>query len=115
MKKLKIILLFSIIVLIIFRYANYKNYSKYNGIEKEIIGIINKIKIDGDKLTLEVSSKEKIIVNYYLKSEEEKNYYNNNLKLGDTYKFIGNLKTPSKNTNFNLFNYYNYLLSKNIF
>ena len=55
-----------------------------------------------------IKNKEKIIVNYYIKTLEEKSLLEK-LNIGDYYSFKGEIKIPSKNTNFNLFNYQNYL------
>ena len=76
-----------------------------------LIGEILSIKIDNDKLTLKIKSKEKIIVSYYLSENEDISY----LKIGDTVKIEGEFEIPKENTNFNLFNYKNYLLSEKIY
>lgn len=112
MKKLKIILLFSILIIRIPFILNIK--SKYTN-ETKLEGIINYYQIDGNKLTLEIIGKEKILANYYFKTEQEKNYYENNIELGLKIIVTGNLKEPSSNRNFNLFNYKNYLMSKKIY
>ena len=75
MKKLKIILeskyTYIIVFLVMLIFINvFKYESKYDKNTNKIIGIIDKIKIDGDKLTLEIKGKEKIICNYYLKTEQ---------------------------------------------
>jgi len=93
----------------------FKYESNYDKNTNKIIGIIDKIKIDGDKLTLEIKGKEKIICNYYLKTEKEKNYFQKQLILGMEVELIGEIKEPNVNTNFGLFNYKNYLKSKKIF
>lgn len=110
MKKLKIILLFSFIILIPLSFI-YNSKSKYSN-ETEIKGIVNSYKIDGNELKIELLAKEKIIAYYYFKTEEEKNSFT--INLGDEVLLEGNLKEPSNNTNFNLFNYKKYLLSKKI-
>ena len=123
MKKLKIVLqskyLYIFLIIITFFYVIYKNVSKipskYVGTETEIIGIINDFNIDGNKLTIELIEKEKIIVNYYIKTELELNEIKKNYKLGQKLLVLGTLKIPSKNSVFNLFNYQNYLKSKKIY
>ena len=61
MKKLKIILLFSLLLVCSFNNKTiYKNESK-------IEGVITDYKIDGNKLSLELKAKEKIIGFYYFK------------------------------------------------
>ena len=117
MKKLKIILVFKIIFLVLsifYIFGYYFNHkSKYFGNEKEFYGYIKSIKIDGDKLNLVISAKENLNVNYYFNTEIEKNNFD--LKIGDYVKIYGELDVPSSNTNFNLFNYKKYLLSKKIY
>ena len=112
MKKLKIILLFSILIIRIPFILDVK--SKYTD-ETKIEGIINYYQIDGDKLSLEIIGKEKILANYYFKTEEEKKYYEENIELGFLITATGTLKEPSSNRNFNLFNYKKYLKSKKIY
>jgi len=120
MKKLKTILeskyTYIIVFLVMLIFINvFKYESNYDKNTNKIIGIIDKIKIDGDKLTLEIKGKEKIICNYYLKTEKEKNYFQKQLILGMEVELIGEIKEPNVNTNFGLFNYKNYLKSKKIF
>ena len=52
---------------------------------------------------------------YYIKNEEEKEYFNNKYELGDVVKVIGKNSIPKNNTLPNMFNYKKYLLSKNIY
>jgi len=125
MKRLKYILsskkyLYISILIISLLYSLTSNFliekkSIYQGSENEIIGTIEKIKIDGDKLSLEVNAKERVIANYYFTSLEEKETLSKSLELGSTVKLIGVLTVPSNNTIFNLFNYKEYLYHKNIF
>jgi len=91
---------------------NLLNTSLYKIDETMINGYIDSINIDGDALTLEVIGKEKVIVKYYFKTKEEKDGFN--LSLGDFVEFEGELVLPKENTNFNLFNYKEYLYSKKI-
>lgn len=107
MKKLKTILLFSLILFI--PVSIYFNQSKYKD-ETTIEGVVNNYEIDDSKITIELIGKEKIFCTYYLKENE-----NINISLGDKLKLVGNLKIPKDNTNFNLFNYRKYLLSKRIY
>ena len=119
MKKLKIVLLqnrYTILVLlsVLFAFVFYNSYqSKLTGNEKENIGYIRKITIDGDKLSLIIKTKENMIVNYYFKSEKEKDSFD--LELNDKIKVHGSIKKPNNNTIINTFNYRNYLYSKKIF
>ena len=113
LKKLKIILLFSFILLV---YISYKVQSKYNIPNSNYLeGIIQDFKIDGDKLTLNIKSNKRVIANYYIKTELEKNELSNSIKIGYIVKLKGEYKEASNNTNFNLFNYKKYLLSKKIY
>ena len=104
MKKLKIILLFSVLLYISFITKNEIYFTKYKN-ENEIIGIVTKVNNYDNYSKLEIKSKEKILC-----------IYNSNIdiKLGTKIKITCILKEPGANTNFNLFNYKNYLLSKKI-
>ena len=109
MKKLKIILLFSLLLVCSFNNKTiYKNESK-------IEGVITDYKIDGNKLSLELKAKEKIIGFYYFKTLNEKNEIAKKLVIGRKITLFGSLKEPNENRNFNLFNYKKYLLGKKIY
>ena len=117
MNRLKNILqskIFYLLILVIallytsYTLLNYKVNVKNDNI---LVGIITDIKINNNKLSLEVKGKEKILLNYYINDKDE---FSLSFKLGDKIKAIGNYKIPKENTVFNLFNYKNYLLSKNI-
>ena len=115
MKKSKILSLFKILFLLLvilriifsFTFDKQREIPNYNVFRGEILSI----KIDDDKITIKLNSKEKIIVNYYLKENEDYSY----LKVGDIIEVEGNLDYPSENSNFNLFNYKNYLYHKKIY
>ena len=116
MKKLKIALLFSILIILlrtIYVLNNNVYKSHYNLNTKYIIGNVFSYNIDGSSLNIILQTKEKIKVSYYFKTEEEKN--NTKYNLGDKLKISCEMKMPNKNTNFNLFNYRNYLRSKKIY
>ena len=83
------------------------NINKFNG-------VLVAYKIDGDKLSMQLKNKQKIIANYYIKSESEKKYLENNLELGYMIETTGSVSEPVKNTIPNNFNYKKYLKSKNI-
>ena len=102
MKKSKILLRFSLLVLIYTIYITKNDiyHSKYKD-EKIIYGYINSIKEN----QIELIGKEKIIV----KTK------NTNYKLGDYIKCYGKMNNVNHNTNFNLFDYNNYLKSKKIY
>ncbi len=118
MKKLKIVLqsnkIFYIFLLVsllyTFIYVNLYDYKVTN--QTKYTGYISDYSIDGDKLSLIIKSKDKIKINYYFNSKKEKEKFN--LSYGDYIDIYGKAEKPSENTNFKLFNYRNYLLSKKI-
>ena len=88
-------------------------HTKYNIKTSNIEGYITKIKIDGNKVTIILKAKEKILVNYYLTSKQQIDIFKN-YQLGDKIKVKGTFNVPPQNSNFNLFNYRHYLFSNNI-
>ena len=123
-RRLKIILqsryIFKILAIICISYSIiidviYPFKSKYKITSQELEGIITKYEIDGDKLTLNINAKEKIIINYYFKTKEELNTLKKEIKLGDTYYVKGIFNKPVNNTIPNLFNYKKYLKRKRIY
>lgn len=115
MKKLRIILLLSVVIFIrVFYITNNDIYkTKYSIDNTNIEGYINDYKINPNYLQIELVGKEKVLVNYYFKDVKE--IKNINYKLGDYLYIKGKFKYPSNNTNFNLFNYNKYLKSKKIY
>ena len=103
LKNSKIILLFKIIIILGIIILKINKKSKFSN-ETVITGIINNIEVKEDT-TIELLSKEKILVKIYKKE---------NYKIGDKIEVEGKLEKTSNNTFFNLFNYKNYLKSKNI-
>ena len=93
----------------------YPFKSKYSSDTTEVIGIVTKYKIDGDKVTINLKAKEKLIINYYLKDEHKKSYYIKKLKLGDKIKIEGIFYKATNNTIPNLFNYQTYLYQNKIY
>jgi len=91
----------------------YPYQSKYEEDCKIVQGYIHNIKIDGDKLTILLKGREKIIVNYYFSSKQEKQEFH--FKLGDYIKISGELSEPKAATVFNLFDYKQYLYHNRIF
>ena len=77
--------------------------------------IIQKITISNLKLTLTLTNKETLIGTYYFKTKEDKQSFENNYKLGDKIKVLGEIYLPKENTTKNLFNYRKYLSTKNIY
>lgn len=80
--------------------------SKYTKDIKSISGIVTNIKKEEDKSVLTIKAKENILIYYY-----------NNLEvsLGDKVESTGELVLLENNTNFNIFNYKKYMLSKNTY
>ena len=109
MKKLRITLLFSVLIFIYVFYITNNNIykTKYKITDNRIEGYINNIQISDSKTEIELIGKEKVLINYYDTDLD--------LKLGDYILVEGIFKIPSVNTNFNLFNYNKYLKSKKIY
>ena len=107
MKKSKIILLYSILILSILFLIKLSKKPKsiYLISIKEISGTIVDCKVKDNKTNIILQAKEKILVTY------SKNY---NCSLGDEIKVDGLMEIPENNRAFNQFNYKKYLLSKNI-
>ena len=99
MKKLKILLLFSLIFIFLFRLQIKYNY---NPNDNYVIGKVIDYKVKENYTIINLNE---IIVYYY----DEFKY-----KIGDTIKVEGTIKEIEPNTNFNLFNYKKYMLSKRI-
>ena len=113
LSKLKTILrckwIYGLILVFIFIYSllyiTFSRYSKDNYFE----GTITDLYIDGNYLSMIVNGKEKLQTSYYFKSIEDKEMFISNYKLGDYISVIGTLQEPKSNTNFNGFNYKEYL------
>ena len=125
MKKLKIILqsnyIYYLLILITLISTIYNlsitktNKSKYNKNIENIEGILTEYHIDGDHLTLEIKALELINGSYYFKTQKEKNNFITDFNIGDRIYLAGELSSPLKNTNFNLFNYKDYLYNNKTF
>ena len=89
--------------------------SKYNLDNKYFECIITDIFLDGNYLSLQLKGNEKLQAYYYFDMLEEKNDFLKNYKLGDKVYIEGKLSIPSNNTNYNLFNYKNYLYNEGIY
>ena len=111
MKKLKIILLFSIIFILILTIYRLNKKDIYDLNKENIKGIINEYSIDGNKLSFTIKDSK---ITYYFKTENEKQLFIKDISLGDEYLVYGKYDIPKNNTNFHLFNYRNYLKSKKI-
>lgn len=79
--------------------------SKFNKTAKEITGTVINCQETSNSIKLTIKAQEKILVNYY-------DHYQ--CKIGQIIKVSGEIKEPSTQTVFHLFNYKNYLLSQKI-
>ena len=96
--------------------TNFISYqSKYQKDTTIIEGTIYDYQISDNKISLTISAKEKIVGTYYFKNEQEQEYYQKNLSLGDTFVIEGTLNIPYQNTIPNTFNYRKYLYQKHIY
>ena len=111
--KYKYFILMIITIILSYFITNIKRTSKYDINETLIKGYIHNYKIDGNKLTIEVIGKEKIIGNYYFK--EKADVDNFNLKFGDYIEIKCTLIEPKDSTLFNGFSYKSYLKENNIY
>ena len=123
MKKLKTIfasktfllsLIFLVFILTWYQVFLKRDNSKFSN-EEEITGLIKSKKVTNNKITLELKSKENIIINYYVDTYDELNKLNDTLYEGIIITVHGTLKQPSNNTIPNTFNYKKYLKSKKIY
>jgi competence protein ComEC len=102
-------------ILIAYLSTNYFiNTSIYSN-ETKFKGNVIDYKIDGDLLTFTFKDQEKLLGKYYLKSEDEKNYYETNLKYGSNVMVNGSLTEANDNTIPNTFNYRKYLYYQGIY
>ena len=125
MKKLKIILqsnktyyllLFFAILLTIYNTKIITYKSNFSGKENKITGLIEKIQIKEESISISIKTKyEKLEAYMYLKDSNTKNKIKNGYKLGDVIQLDGKMEMPQNNTNFNSFNYKQYLYNKDEF
>ena len=123
-RKLRTILqsryIFKILALVFLIYAFlitnlYRFESKYDINTKSVRGIVTEYNIDGNKLTININAKERLIINYYFNTLEEKEFFKDNLELGSNIEVKGTLGVPSNNTIPNIFNYRKYLYNNKIY
>lgn len=109
MKRSKIILRYSfylISFIYVFIIINNKIvFYKYSN-ENKIEGVVTSYQKYDDYYVLDIKGKEKVRCYYY---------GDLNIKLGIKVEAIGEMSLPNPNTNFHLYNYQNYLLSKKIY
>ena len=121
--KLRKILLFKSIYITLFIisltylviYINIDFTSSLEGSETKIDGEVLSIKYQGNKMTLTLKTKEKLIATYYFDTEEELNKTKKELSLGDTLTLEGELNEPISSQNFYGFSYPTYLKYQKIF
>ena len=113
-KKILLSLIFLVFILTWYQVFFKNDNSKFSN-EEEITGLIKSKKVTNNKITLELKSKENIILNYYVDTYDELNKLNDVLYEGVTITAHGTLNQPSNNTIPNTFNYKKYLKSKKIY
>ena len=100
MPKLKTTLLFKVLISLVIIWCLFnlffvKQESILNGGETSLTGHVLDYKFNGNLLKLTIKAKEKVIVNYYLKTEEEKKELEKTLGFNDYLILKGKLETPS--------------------
>lgn len=109
------ITLFIISLIYLVIYINIDFTSSLEGSETRVVGKVESIKYQGNKMTLTLKVKEKLIATYYFDTKEELNKIKNELSLGDILTLEGELFKPSSNKNFYSFSYPTYLKYQKIF
>ena len=109
------IALFIISLIYLVIYINIDFTSKFEGSETEVEGVIESIEYQGNKMTLTLKTKEKLIATYYFDTEEELHKTKKDLSLGDTLTLKGELTNPISSKNFYGFSYPTYLKYQKIF
>lgn len=113
-KFILILLIFIIFYVFIFtKVIKYK--SSYDIREKFLEGTITNFSLNGNKVTIWVKGKEKVIATFYLEKESQVKEVLETIHLGDKIKLKGSFKEPSNNTIPNTFNYKKYLNNKKIY
>lgn len=107
---------FLCLILYVFVMTKVFDYSSlYTEKNTDFVGHLLDYKIDGDKLSFILKTKEKLQCTYYFDIINEKIKFQNELKVGIKIKVNGILSRPQNNTMPNTFNYKEYLYSKKIF
>ena len=120
MPKLKTTSLFKVLIILVICWCLFylfiiNHSSIYHGNETTINGNILNYQIDGNLLKLTVKKEEKIIVNYQIKTEEEKNNLEKTLGFNDYVILKGTLEKPLSNDIPNVFSYQKYLEHQHIY
>lgn len=108
-------LIFIVVIIITIINIKIPRTSIYDSTTTKVTGKIISQSIEGNKLKLIIKNKEKLIVNYYFKEENEKNIYQTKFHLGDYIKVEGEFIKPKPATTKHLFDYKEYLYHKNTF
>ena len=110
-----LILLISIIYTVININIEHQSIYKNTQIDEEVSIITSHI--TSNKLTLEVKGKQKevLVANYYFKTTEQLNLFQENFNLGDIIHIKGTLKKIPSSSNINSFDYQKYQKNKKIF
>lgn len=111
--KYKFLILMIITVVVSYLITNIEKVSKYSMDETLITGYIHNYKIDGNKLTIEVIGKEKLIGNYYFEKQSDIDDFN--LKNGDYVEIECSLIKPKESGLFGGFDYKEYLKQNKIY
>ena len=120
MPKLKTTLLFKLLICFVVCWCLiniflFKYSSKYVGNETNISGKIMEYSFNGNLLKMTVKAKEKIIVYYTIKKEEEKTKLEETLGFNDYVMLKGQLEKPLTNDIPNVFSYQKYLENQHIY
>ena len=89
--------------------------SKIEDNTTSIVGNIISYTIDGNKLSMLIKAEEKVQVTYYISTEEEKVFLQENILIGEKVYLTGTLNIPYNNTIPNTFNYKEYLYNNKIY
>lgn len=98
---------------LIIRFELDKN-SFYKRDDKVFEGILSSYYIDGNYLQMNIKAKDRLIINYYFKTKEEKESFSNVYKLGNSIIIEGEVKKTKKLDLKNSFDYEKYLKRKGI-
>ena len=109
------IILFLISLTYLFVTLNLTITSKYEGSETFVRGEVKSLEYTGNKLTITLNAKEKIIATYYFDTKEHLKHTQSILSLGDTIKLEGEFKKPISSNNFYSFSYQSYLKNMKVF
>ncbi|AGK54991.1 DNA internalization-related competence protein ComEC/Rec2 [Bacillus sp. 1NLA3E] len=117
-KQMVCLIMVFLIFIIIGVTANTKNKTVLTGSEKLLSVQLQQWEIDGDQLKIAVKDEktdEKLLLQYRIKSFQEKRKIESQLTYGSTCTINGQLETPSSSRNPNAFSYQQYLANKQIY